>query len=58
MDRYLTSSTFACNTRYSLQGLKSGFEDGTIGPVYPMEFRIRNCDPNGQPGEFKIAYGF
>mgnify|MGYP000065894538 CR=1 FL=1 len=48
MDRYLTSTTFACNTRFALNGdgIKSGWAEGTLGPVYPMEFRYRSCDPN------------
>ena len=48
MDRYLTATTFACNTRFALNGagMKAGWEDGTLGPVYPMEFRYRNCDPD------------
>ena len=48
MDRYLTAKVFACNTRFALNGagIKAGWSDGTLGPVYPMEFRHRNCDPD------------
>ena len=46
MDRYLTSQVFACNTRFALNGagMKNGWANGTLGAVYPMEFRFRNCD--------------
>ena len=52
LDRYMTAATFGCNSRHSFQGnaLREGLENGSLGPLYPMEFRIRNCDPNGQKG--------
>lgn len=52
IDRYLTSSYFSCNTRFAMlsETMIAGMNDGSIGPIYPMEFQIRNCDPNGQPG--------
>ena len=42
IDRYLTASIFACNTRKSLNSptLKEKFESGEIGPIFPMEFRL------------------
>ena len=51
MDRYLTSKVFACNSRFAFngEGLKEGWDNGTLAPIYPMEFRYRNCgeDENG-----------
>ena len=45
IDRYLTASIFACNSRNALNSptLQAKFESGEIGPIYPMEFRYRNC---------------
>ena len=48
IDRYLTGSIFACNSRNALNSptLHAKFESGDIGPIYPMEFRYRNCGGN------------
>lgn len=53
IDRFLTAYAFSCNTQNALKSpvFVSGQKNGTFGPIYPMEFRIRNCDPHGGPGK-------
>ena len=44
--RYVTSMVWACNTRWAIQSeiFKEATRNGTLGPIYPYEFRYRNCD--------------
>ena len=44
--RYVTSIVWACNTRWAIQSeiFKEATRNGTLGPIYPYEFRYRNCD--------------
>ena len=52
IDRYLTASIFACNSRNSFNSptLQAKFEAGEVGPIYPMEFRFRNCGGDEESG--------
>ena len=74
LDRFLTASTWSCNSRNAFNGEGKVFNDnlslrlnlfsglrkklatGQVGPIFPMEWRHRNCDPDASGQNTKSCH--